>query len=176
LWSTTNGIKNAVLKGHTKQINAISYSTDGKMLASGSDDMTVRVWSVADRRQQQIISSSTPVLAMAFQPDTPAVAFENNLNRVFLWDTTTNKKTAYNQTNGPLHAMTFSPNGALFVCAGNDHTLKIWQEVADATANPLHTLSGHIDTVTQLAFNPQGLFMVSAAQDNSIRLWGIHSP
>ncbi|MBI1743574.1 hypothetical protein HYR54_10995 [Candidatus Acetothermia bacterium] len=48
LWEVSTGKKVATLLGHTNPVRSVSFSPDGKLLASGSGDKTIRVWDVRD--------------------------------------------------------------------------------------------------------------------------------
>ena len=40
-----------ILEGHLSYISSVAYSPDGKFIASGSDDNTVRIWNLADGKE-----------------------------------------------------------------------------------------------------------------------------
>jgi WD40 repeat protein len=55
---------------------------------------------------------------------------------------------------------------------GNDPRIIIWRVGLD---QPLYTLRGHRDNVTDLAFSPDGHFLASVSLDGTLRLWQVVS-
>ncbi len=56
--------------GHLSAVTALTFSPDGRWIASGSQDRTVRIWETATGRQQRVLKGHTsPVTALAFSPD-----------------------------------------------------------------------------------------------------------
>ena len=88
----------ATLTGDTDAVNSVAFSPDGKTLASGSDDGTVRLWDVATR--QQIGKPFTgshgdltgPVISVAFSPDGKTLATGSSDGTVRLWDVATRRQ------------------------------------------------------------------------------------
>lgn len=69
LWDLTQRRLVATLNAHTGLVASISFSPDGKRLASGSWDATVRVWDLDSRQLVGTFREDYPVWAVAFSPD-----------------------------------------------------------------------------------------------------------
>ena len=92
-WMFARGVRppaRFLLKGHADVVRCLGFAPDGRTLASGSYDGTVRLWDVATGREQAVLRGHTGwVLAVAFAPDGRAVASGGNDQIVRFWDVAT---------------------------------------------------------------------------------------
>jgi len=77
------------LRGHTDQVLCIAYSSDGRRLASASNDSTVKLWEMTNGEELLTLKGHTPpVLAVAFSPDGQRIASTSIDRKVRLWEAT----------------------------------------------------------------------------------------
>jgi WD40 repeat protein len=171
LWDVATG---TLVKriAQTSWVTAVAFSADGKTLASGHDDGTVRFWDVATQKfhgQIAACGKPVPVSAVAFAPrgDFVATAGEDRVVRV--WDTVTHKRVAELVSHTDrVPALTWSPDGSLLVSAGWDTSARVWRP---PQAEPLMLLNSHADQVHTLAYSPDGKYLACADSDFDIYLW-----
>ncbi|KAL5312960.1 hypothetical protein ACEPPN_019386 [Leptodophora sp. 'Broadleaf-Isolate-01'] len=149
---------------------AASSSPNGKLVASGSHDNTVRLWDSASGAARSTLEGhSGGVYAVAFSPDGKLVASGSNDKTVRLWDSASGAaRSTLEGHSGGVYAVAFSPDGKLVASGSNDKTVRLWDSASGAARS---TLEGHSGGVYAVAFSPDGNLVASGSNDNTVRLW-----
>ncbi|MEG4107485.1 nSTAND1 domain-containing NTPase [Microcoleus sp. S13_C5] len=158
------------LGGHAMSVNGVSFSRDGRMLASASHDNTVKLWDVATGNEIKTLTGHTSsVNGVSFSPDGKMLASASKDHTVKLWDTATGKqiKTLTGHTN-EVNRVSFSPDGKMLASASNDQTVRLWDT---ATGKEIKTLTRHNGWVWGVSFSHDGKMLASASHDKTVKLW-----
>jgi eukaryotic-like serine/threonine-protein kinase len=158
-------------KEHKNYINAVAWSTDGKLIASGDDDGSVKVWKATDGSFSFSYSHAGPVEAVAWSSDGKRVASGSIDQTVQVWEwdgTSGNFVYTYKDYPDIVYTVAWSPNGQSIALGGDDKTVQVW----DATSNRLIlTCKGHTNAVYRVVWSPDGNRIASGSFDGTVQVW-----
>ncbi len=155
---------------HNDTVYSVAFSPDGKRLATGSFDSTVKLWDAATGQETLTLKGHVNgVCSVAFSADGKRLATGSFDRTVKLWDAAIGQEmlTLKGHDNS-VPSVAFSPDGKWLATGSHDRTVKLWDA---ATGQELLTLKGHSDIVWSVAFSPDGRWLATGSNDGTVKLW-----
>jgi WD40 repeat protein len=184
VWDVRSGEELFELKGHGRYVNAVTFSPDGKQLATLSRDKTVKVWNA--QTGQNILTLNAPPFmwgSVVFSPDGKRLAASciqsegsgSRSGEIKVWDAETggelfSLKASPTQVSG----LVFSPDGKRLVAGTGGMSprssgeLKVWDAL---TGHELITLDGSSGPSNDVAFSPDGNRLAARGLDGTLKIF-----
>lgn len=157
------------LAEHLKPVGSVSFSPDGKAIASASDDGTVKVWTSYGEEILTLSGHVGPVYSAIFSPTGDIIASAGNDGTVKLWDRDGYELLTLIGHSGAVNSLSFSGSGDIIASGGNDGTVKLW----DLGGKEILSIPAHKDKIYSVGFSPDGKTIASASEDNTVKLWNL---
>ena len=172
------------LTGHAKKISSVSYTPDGKYLATGSEDSTLKVWDVGSGKClttiSDIIVGMQGETSIIYSPDGKVLTTLHKDNTIKLWEVAsrrcvkilTPKTTGHPALPGDIRSIAYTPDGRCLAVADWEKNIKLLEV---ETGIELKTLRSYAGFAGEAKYSPDGTYMVSGMGNGSIKLWKMAS-
>ncbi|KLO18821.1 WD40 repeat-like protein [Schizopora paradoxa] len=164
-----------VIRGHTGPISCIAYFPDGKWIASGSHDKTIRIWDAysgeAIAGPSKILVHTDELMSLSISPDGQRIVSACRDGSLWVWDVDSGRCTVASEVkDDKTTSVAYSPdpNRKWIASGSSSGMVNIW----DVTNVTLKSSSlKHKGIVNSVAFTPDGTRLVSGSDDGTMIIW-----
>jgi len=185
LWNINLRKEEYIFKGHRLsplgRIHSIAFSKVGNLLASASQDSTVKLWNTATGEQYASLENAEPVYSVSFSPKGSTLVSGSSKGSVEFWDVEGKCRLDILKSKAlsSIKSLAFSSDGSTLAVGGDtvsDYVDAKYVEIWDINEKKIiHVLDGHSDLVYSVAFSPDGQLLASGSKDGNVKLWNVKS-
>ncbi len=181
IWDVATGRELRSLTGHQAAVCCVTFSPDGRQVASGSEDDMIRLWEVATGDCRLTLQGhNSDITSVAFSPDGRTLASASLDWTVRVWDVATGKeRNVLRWHERHVYAIAFSPDGQLLASAGGIAGKDGRLRLSDPnTGNELRSFEAPANcSFRSVAFSPSGKKLAAGLSggeldsNGEVRLW-----
>ncbi len=157
--SINSEVKMVVQNGHSSSVNQLVYSRNGKLLASGSWDKTIKIWSAEDGVLLRTLRGFKGAVGqILFSPDDEyIVSLDKRLNYIRIWRVQDGALVKKLYPRNIMYGITFSPDGNFLIAGGKN--IVIWNF---KTKQKMKETKNTNKRITSISYSPNGDYLVSS--------------
>ena len=161
------------LTGHGGEVLAVAFAPDGRLLASGSSDQTIRLWDPITGAERKLLRGHTgAVRALAFAVQHSQLLASGSADgTVRIWDVAQGKEVkTLSGRFGAIRGVAFAPDGQSLASVGDDGSLRLWDWKAGKETKATKSRLGMLFSVV---FSPDGTALATGSSESLAYLWDV---
>lgn len=148
---------------------ALAFSPQGTLLATGDYQGIIRIWNQQDATLLNTFKGhQQAVRGLTYSNSGNLIASVSSDDSIRLWHATSGQSRVLGKHQGDTWGVAFSPDDELVLSGGEDNVIRVWSA---NTGQLLQELTDHTGAVLEVTFSPDGKWLASGGDDYSIKIW-----
>ncbi len=157
------------LEGHTGEVYSVNFSPDGQIIASASEDKTVKLWNREGKELKPLEGHSDRVWSVSFSHNSQMIATASWDKTIKLWNRKGKVIATLEGHNDWVFSVSFSPDEQMIASVSRDRKVILWG--LDDKEIKRQWNSKHENNVVDVSFRPDGKTIATASDDGTAKLW-----
>lgn len=155
---------------HDQRINQVAWSPNGRLLATASNDASVRIWDGDGQSLLHTLQRHTnSVYGLSWHPRSQLLASGSLDGFINVWNAVKGEHVFFFRTHsGRINSVAWSPDGKIIAAASSSNAIRFYEV---GIPHAVAVLVGHENFVNHVAWSPDGRILASASRDGTVRLW-----
>jgi WD40 repeat protein len=168
----------AMFCGHDHSVESVAWCPDGKTIASGGTDKTVRIWERATGECFLVLQHPDVVNQVGWSPDGRLLACGSDDAVISLWDSLKRERIGTlldsnsKRRSAGVASLAWSPDGRMIAASYKDGPVCVWDVESQRV---VHSLPERSALVWSVAWSPDGTRLATANVDHVVNVWKISS-
>lgn len=154
------------IRSHPGGALGIDFSPDGRWMATGGTDLTVKLWKLDGTLVRRLPQQAT-VFNLRFSPDSQRIATPQLNGKILIHALDGSPPQILTGHDSPVWQVVWSPDGSRLLSTDSNGSIKLWS----AQGKQLKTINAHDAMAWRVEFSPDGQQFASSSPDGVIRLW-----
>jgi len=157
-------------------VRSVDFSPDGKFLATGAEDKTIKIWDIeTERVLKNFEGHEAEIYFLEYSPDGSFLVSGSGDKTVKVWNIEQNicmrtLKSEMEESDG-ITSVAISHDGRFIAAGSLDHFIKLWDT---ETGRMIHQFEGHSDAVYSVVFSPDGKNIATGSLDKTVKIWDLN--
>ncbi|MBS9386576.1 MAG: AAA-like domain-containing protein [Dolichospermum sp. BR01] len=168
------------LEGHNDAVRSVTFSPNGKIIATASEDNTVRLWNINGKEIRRFIGNNQRFRNVKFSPNNKIIAAISANNTIKIWEINGEElitlKGQDNQDNF-MNSLCFIPDSKIIAAPSQDNTIQLWsidgQEIKTLKGHkfPIWSISCSLNSKNIVTADLGGFIIIWSANGEKIKTW-----
>ena len=161
-------------KGHSKKINAIEISPENQIMATASDDKSIRLWNLSNgKRIKTLKKHQNRILCLNFSNNGKLLLSGDANGEIILWNAETGERLkSYKESNYDVKSVRFSADNNYFASGYTNGEIRFWKI---GKRKSIALLKNSDSEINDIKFSPVKNYFASASSDGEITLWNTNT-